>query len=413
MKICVISYHSCPFSLLGQDGVGGMSVYLKELSRSLTQRFEIKIDIFTRVQNPDIKGIRPFSSKLRVIHLEGGPPKKIDRKDLDQYLPEFMERLQKFMIQEKPEHNLVYSHYWLSGIAGEKIKADFKIPLIHKYHTIGFLKEKASSSQENGQRLEVEKKLSGISDLIISSSEQEKFHLVREYGIEPSKVSVIHPGVNKHMFFQSKGQSLFMEAGIDPGSFVLLYVGRIEPVKNLMILVELLEKLKVREEEIYDCFQIVVIGGGRKEKDFEKNSEILNLQTEIKRRGFIDKISFLGSRRQEDLKQYYSNADALIVPSLYESFGLVALEALACGCPVIGSRVGEMTSLIKEKKNGISFNPDDTESLMKSVKFIYYHRGRMWDARQLRERVIRQYSWERTASRTQEIFLELSRRSGF
>ena len=163
MKICVISYHSCPFSLLGQDGVGGMSVYLKEWSRSITQDFEVDIDIFTRVQNPDIKGVRPLSSKLRVIHLRSGPPKKIDRKDLDRYLPEFREGLQTFMILEKPEYNLIYSHYWLSGSAGEQMKADFSIPLIHKYHTVGFLKEKASWSPENSQRLEVEKRLSGIS----------------------------------------------------------------------------------------------------------------------------------------------------------------------------------------------------------------------------------------------------------
>ncbi len=141
MKICAISFHCCPFSLLGGDGTGGMNVYLRELCSALTSFPEVKIDIFTRIQNPKIREIKYLSPQARVVHLRGGPERPMDRTKLYDFIPEFSRNLESFICQERESYELVYSHYWLSGVVGEELKQKFNLPLVHIYHTLAFLKE--------------------------------------------------------------------------------------------------------------------------------------------------------------------------------------------------------------------------------------------------------------------------------
>lgn len=414
MKICAISFHCCPFSLLGGDGAGGMSVYLRELSSALTSFPEVKVDIFTRIQTPDIRGIKRILPKLRVIHLKGGPEHSFDRRSLYQFLPEFYENLKDFMNRQKDNYDIIYSHYWLSGLIGKFIKSKFDLPLIHMYHTLAFLKKrKLEEEKENGKRLEMEEHLAYVSDAIISSSCQERKNLVEFYGISPSRVKVIYPGVNKNLFFPSSSQKTFKEIRSRKREKILLYVGRIEPVKGLMTIIETLSLLKKTKTSLYNQLKLVVIGGGKKDLDLPQNKEFIRIKESLKAKNLRGKVIFLGSKEQSELKKYYSAADVLIVPSLYESFGLVVIEALACGTPVVVSQIGEMREIVKQGKNGFSFRPNDSFSLSQCLERFFSQEKELWDRKKISQEVIKRFSWEQTAKETHRFFTKVSKRAPY
>ncbi len=411
MKICAISFHCCPFSLLGGDGTGGMNVYLRELSSALTRFPKVKIDIFTRIQNPKIREIKYLSPQARVVHLRGGPEHPMDRTKLYDFLPEFSRNLESFICQERENYDLVYSHYWLSGLVGEEIKQKFDLPLVHIYHTLAFLKERAlrSNSREHKSRTQIERHLAHVSDAIISSSEEEIQNLVDEYGIPSSKGKVIHPGVNKKLFYSIEDRAVLREMRYEEKDKIILYVGRIDPAKGLMTVIEALELLKNRDLPLYNQLKLIVIGGGRKKEDLPGNTEFNRIKESIREKKLEEKVIFLGSKQQSELKKYYSAAEALVMPSLYESFGLVPVEAMACGTPVLVSRIGEMRNIVKEGKKGFSFRPNNAASLASCLGHFFSNRKSLWKEEKIRLSAIKNFSWEKTAEETYSLFRSIKR----
>jgi len=409
MKICAISYHCCPFSLLGGDGTGGMNVYLRELCSALTIFSEVKIDIFTRIQNPNIREIKYFSPQARVIHLIGGPERTMDRTKLYDSLPEFSRNLKSFICQERESYDVVYSHYWLSGLVGEEIKQKFNLPLVHIYHTLAFLKERAlrEDSREHENRIEAERHLAYVSDAIISSSEEEMQSLAGEYGIPSSKGRIIYPGVNKKLFYPIESRVVLQEMRCEEKDKILLYVGRIDPAKGLITIIEALELIKKRDIHLYSQLKLIVVGGGRKKEDFPENKEFIRIKEYIKEKKLAGKVIFLGSKKQSELKKYYSAVEALVMPSLYESFGLVPVEAMACGTPALVSRIGEMRNIIQEGKNGFSFRPDNAASLASCLVRFFSNKESLWDRDKIRQYAVKNFSWEKTAEETYSLFRKL------
>jgi D-inositol-3-phosphate glycosyltransferase len=402
MNICSVSFHCCPFSFLGGDGTGGMNVYLRELC-SVTGNFpDPRIDVFTRIQNPKIRRIKNFSSQARVIHLRGGPERPVDRTKLYDFLPEFTKNLESFIVQNKQKYDLIYSHYWLSGLVGERLKDTLNLPLVHIYHTLAFMKKRVleSTNREHPFRLESEQHLAQVSDAIISSSQHEMQCLLDEYSLQRSKIKVIYPGVSKSLFFPVDGARVPQDLKRRKGERVLLYVGRIDPVKGLMSGVDALNLLKRKNASLYDRLKFFIIGGGRKDKDLPKNKEYIRLKEAIRKHALTGKIFFLGSKKQNQLRRYYSTSDAVVIPSLYESFGLVAVEALACGTPVIASGVGELGSLVQEGKNGFTFHPNDPASLASCLEKFFSLQKSTWDKQRIRREVLENFSWDKTASET-------------
>lgn len=413
MNICVISFHCCPFSLLGGDGTGGMNVYLREMSAAMTNFQEVNMDIFTRIQNPKIKGIRDISPRVRVIHLRGGPESPVNRKNLYDFFPEFTRNLEEFIFHCQRQYDLVYSHYWLSGLIGEGVKNNHHIPHIHIFHTLAFSKERAARENydENRNRLRVEEHLARVSEAIISSSEHEKQSLLKEYEIPSSKIRLVYPGVNKKLFYPLNKKDVRRELGFREVDKIILFVGRIEPVKGLFTLIEALELLRKEAPSLSNRFKLIVVGGGSKSSDHPKNREIIRIQKAVKEKNLMDQVHFLGSKKQNELKKYYSAADVLVMPSLYESFGLVVVEALACGIPVIASKIGEMMNIIKEGKNGFYFTPDDPSSLSFCLNYFFSPKSSLWRREEIRQDVTSRFLWEKTAQETYEIFQAIIGRS--
>ncbi len=407
MKICTISFHSCPYSSLGGNGSGGMSVYLRELTASLVEFPEVKVDIVTRAQNPICVEAKYVSPQIRVVQLKGGPEHPIDRKNLYEFIPEFSENLEKYIYRKKEDYDIIHSHYWLSGLAGIYIKKKLRLPLVHTYHTLGFLKKRALGGTEHKSRTNSERYLAQISDVIISPSSNERESLVQEYGILPAKVKVVHPGVNPRLFFPVENRTILKKMGCHKDDFILLFVGRIEPLKGLKDVIAALNILKDKNPSLFEITKLIVVGGGQKNEELSANEEVSHIQKTIERDGLENNVAFLGSVDQAKLRKYYSAARALVVPSLYESFGLVTVEALACGTPVIVSQVGKMKSIVREGKNGFSFCPNNPVSLWKCLENFMERRNRLWSRTEIREDIIQRFSWENTAEETYWIFESL------
>ncbi|MFC2160755.1 glycosyltransferase [Acidobacteriota bacterium] len=407
MKICVLSFHCCPLSPIGGEGVGGMNVYLKELCSALANDPNTEIDIFTRAQNPGMSRIKRMMPNVRVIHLPAGPECFIDRKSLYDYLPEFVENLKGFMSKAKKNYDVIYTHYWLSGLAGEYLKHYFGLPLVHTYHTLAFLKNRVSNEHEQRNRLLAERHLSFAADLIISSSSEEKINLIREYGISAQKIRVIYPGVNQNLFYPSKTGTVYRKSGFSEDHQILLYVGRVEPIKGLLTVIKALALINHSDHPLSEKLKLIIIGGGKEGTELSQNIEVSRVMSAVKAFGLSNKIVFLGSIEQTELKNYYSTADALMVPSLYESFGLVVVEALACGTPVLVSNVGKMRTIVKEGKNGYSFAPGSPESLKNKLVEFSLKKDHFWEKEKIRRDIIERFSWDKTERETRQVFASL------
>ncbi len=352
-RVAMISVHTCPLATLGGKDTGGMNVYVRELTRELTRR-GIAVDVFTRSQNPHLPHIvHELGPGGRVIHVPAGPEAPIEKSRILTYLPEFIEWVQRFVEREGLAYDVIHSHYWLSGLAALALRLAWRAPVIHMFHTLGQLKNRIArgvEEREPPQRLEAEHRLVREADHLVAATPLEKAQLAWLYGATPSHITVIPPGVDLQRFRPIPKEEARRILGFPTERRYVLFVGRIEPLKGLETLMRAVAILA------QDCptwtrdFAVVVIGG---DPDATADAEMQRLQQLREELGIGDLVAFLGAKAQETLPYYYNAADVVVMPSDYESFGLVALEAMACGTPVIASDVGGLLYLVRDGETGL------------------------------------------------------------
>tara|TARA_B100000029_G_scaffold124520_2_gene117995 strand:+ start:17081 stop:18355 length:1275 start_codon:yes stop_codon:yes gene_type:complete len=365
-NIAIISYHTDPFSSLGGDTSGGMNVYVRELTKSFS-KLGFKIDIFTRSHNPRLEKKQFPSKNSRIIRILAGPQNDVKKNKLIDYLNLFTKQIFLFSKEEKNSYDLVISHYWLSGVIGKKLCEKWRIPLILRFHTLGKQKEDVLHSyafSENKNRIETEKKLSKFCDAIIVSSNNEKKTIIEDFAISPRKIHIIPCGVNPYFFQQKK--TARKKLGLKNDIKYFLSVGRIDPVKGLDLYMHSLKFLKLINPELK--FHALHIGGivkknnkknnfkGLNGKDFQSTSqtkEVERILSLSKKLNVYDNFSFIGSRTHYELSYWYSAVELLAIPSRYETFCLVALEAASCGLPAVAYKVGGIAESIKQNFTGI------------------------------------------------------------
>jgi len=372
-RIAMISVHSCPLASLGGKETGGMNVYIRELSRELAKK-GLHIDIFTRSQNPSIPQIVTFHKGVRIIHLHAGPEAPYDKNQVWFHLPEFLDYIQQFSLKEKLSYNLIHSHYWLSGWVGVKLSTMWKIPLLHMFHTLGYLKNKVIEplgKSESPLRLQVEKQLVKHSDHIVVPSHREKVQMIWTYGAPPEKISVIPCGVDPHFFTPLNPSQSKVRLGLPHKRFIL-FVGRIDPVKGIDTLLKAMTTVRNELNNSQDI-NLLIIGGDTDYSTYSKDSEIHKLKRLTTQLGLKNMVTFLGAQRQDQLPHFYSVAEVCVLPSRYESFGMVALEAMACCTPVIASKVGGLTSFIQDEITGFLVPEEDEISLADKILTLLKH----------------------------------------
>jgi D-inositol-3-phosphate glycosyltransferase len=362
-RIAMICVHSSPLATLGGKETGGMNVYVRELSRELGKQ-GIQVDIFTRSQNEKIPKMLSWQNGVRIIHLKAGLEKPYHKDRLWFHLPEFYSALQQFCIREKINYDLMHSHYWLSGWVGRKLAREHGIPLLHMFHTLACMKNAATGALgviESPTRLRVEKQLIASTDHLLVSSTREKELITSSHAVPPAKVTLLPCGVDTEVFRPLNTHHVKHNIPIPDKKFIL-YVGRIDPIKGIDILIKAMALVKATIPKNH-TLRLLVIGGDLKNSVLSKHSQLNKLKSLTKSLQLNDTVTFLGAQPQELLPYYFSAAEACVLPSRYESFGMVALEAMACGTPAIVTTAAGISSFIKDGTTGFLV-PEEDEALL-------------------------------------------------
>jgi len=362
-RIAMISVHSCPLAVLGGKETGGMNVYIRELSKELAKE-GLHIDIFTRSQQPTIPTVVDYQKGVRVIHLKAGCKSPSDKNHVWFHLPEFLHNIKQFIREEKISYNLIHSHYWLSGWVGTALRSLYDIPLVHMFHTLGYLKDEVTKplgTTESSIRLKAEAQLLKNADHIVVSSNKEKGQMVRTGEVPPEKFSIVPCGVDTHLFKPSSSRQAKSHLSL-PDKRHILFAGRIDPIKGIDVLLKAMSIVK-DQGDTADAIRLLVIGGDGDHPTCTRDSELHKLKQLTAHLELSDMVTFLGPQNQELLPFFYAAAEMCVLPSRYESFGMVALEAMACGRPVIASHVGGLPTFIQDKATGFLV-PGGNEKLL-------------------------------------------------
>lgn len=319
-----------------------MSVYIRELARQLG-RFGHRVDIYTRLNGTPHHQIIDLYANVRLIHLRAGSNTYVHKLALYYYLSDFFRAIEEFKNQQGLHYDLIHSHYWLSGRLGSWLQDHWHVPHLVMFHTLGIVKNIAGvAEREPDLRIATEKKLARSCDRILAPTDSEKQNLLKYCHAPAEKISVVPCGVNLDLFRPMDKGAARQRLGFDEDESIVLYVGRFDPIKGIDRLLEAMAHLKHLQR-----VRLVIIGG-----DGPDTAEYRRLQQLSAKFGVQKFVCFIGRVEQNKLPPYYSAADVLVVPSYYESFGLVGLESLACGTPVVATDVGAMRCIVQDGETG-------------------------------------------------------------
>jgi len=368
-----------------------MNVYIQELARELGQS-QNTIDIFTRRTNEFSPNIVQLTPHVRVIHIQAGPSTPVHKHDLYQYLPAFAQGIDEFRSSEDTPYDILHSHYWLSGVAAMQLARRWDVPHITMFHTLGRLKQLANPNEiEPSIRLEMERWLIQQADRIIASTDEERMQIIRHCGATPGHVQVIPCGVDLKRFLSQDRQQAREKLGLKRHQPVLLFVGRLDPFKGPDLL---LRAAAMMEQDA----QVVIVGGKTTgDKEIQQLRE-LAAQLKISKR-----VLFTGARPQQELPMIYSAADVTVIPSYHESFGLAAVESLACSTPVVATRAGGLTTVVRHGETGYlvprcpGFFAERLDTLLKNPDLLEYMRLAARPS-------VLQFSWKNVACQVRDVY---------
>lgn len=369
MRVAMLSMHTCPLAMLGGKKTGGMNVYVRDLSRELG-RMGVAVDVYTRSQDDCVPMVNhELGEHARVIHIPAGPQAPIPVSEVEHYVDEFAAGIVEFAASEKLHYDLIHSHYWLSGLAAEKLEAYWgEMPIVHMFHTLGHMKNRIATSageRATDERLAGESHVLAIADRIIAATPAEQAQLNWLYGAGAEKIIVIPPGVDLERFHPVDKAEAKKQVGIPCGDKNIMFAGRIEPLKGIDTLIQAMALIKQRHPSVMENTCVAIIGGDPWADD--PDAEMTRLQQMRQDLDIHDFVLFLGAKDQEALPNYYAAAEMVVMPSHYESFGMVALEAMAMGRPVIASEVGGLAFLIQDGINGYHVPTRNPEVLAERI----------------------------------------------
>lgn len=401
-RVALLSLHSSPIAPLGRSDAGGMNVYVRRLAADLSTR-GLAVDVYTRREHGDSPETQTLPGGARLIHLAAGPRRRLPKSVLPMHLPSMVAAFRSFVAREDLEYDLLHTHYWLSGLAGMRYLATEtrRTPMIHMFHTLARLKEfylGAPDQADSALRADGERCLIGRSDVIVGATPDELKEMAALYGKSPARYEVIPPGVDLELFRPLPKTASRRELHVD-AERVVLFVGRDDKLKGLDILLGAVSKLP---EGLKSGLKVLLVG------DSGPRGASVAAQRDrmIGRLGLERIVEVRGKVEQHDLPHYYSSADICAVPSAYESFGMVATEAMACQVPVIAFAVGGLATTIADGQTGLLVPRGDPELFAARLRHALAADNLPSMGRRARMAVQR-YTWDRTASRTLGLYEDL------
>ncbi|MGQ9489898.1 MAG: glycosyltransferase [Anaerolineae bacterium] len=407
-RIALLSVHTCPLATLGGKETGGMNVYVRELAREFGRR-GLAVDVFTRSQNPEIPRISSRLSsagEVRVIHLSAGPERPYNKNKLYDHLPQFVAEVLAFADTEQIRYDVLHSHYWLSGLVACELRQAWGVPIVHMFHTLARLKNLVAQSAaelEPPLRKEKEAEIMRFADRVVAATTLEREQMEAFYSADLARIVVVPPGVDLSLFRPVPCEQARAAVGLPPEHHMVLFVGRIQPIKGIDNLIRGLALMFKRRPALRRDVFLAIIGGAGDPTTDEELAHLHDLRTAL---GVSDVVTFLGSRDQDTLVNYYNAASVVVVPSYYESFGMVALEAMACSTSVIAADVGGLSLNVVDGFNGYLVPLGDVEELAYRLGLLLTQ-----DAlrRQLGSQACRwaqRFSWQNIADETLAVYAQ-------
>jgi D-inositol-3-phosphate glycosyltransferase len=346
----------------------------------------------------------------RVVHIPAGPETTLPKAELPKYVADFADGILAFAEKKQIKYDLIHAHYWLSGKAGALLKHVWQVPMLQMFHTLGLMKQKIGQTPEEREglyRINGEKIVMGSADLIIAATEAESSQLQNLYGVVEDKIKIIPPGVNTHHFYPIPQDEAKEAIGIPAQDRMALFVGRIEPLKGVDTLIKAMAILKKRCSNFECPHYLVIIGGDPEGHEEDVTNEMVRLQALCRELDLDEIVIFLGKRGQDTLPYYYSAAEVVVMPSHYESFGMVALEAMACGTPVVASKVGGLAYLIQEGETGYFVPAQDPEFLAERLRLLFNEPNLRAQLGKQAASYAKGFSWEIITRQITDIYQEL------
>ena len=409
-RLAVISLHTSPLAQPGTGDGGGMNVYVRELSSALA-RAGVECDVYTRAYSPELPATIEVEPGFRVHHVPAGPLGAIPKESLPAVVDEFTDTVLGLVesgvassaVPGPPD--AVHANYWLSGMVGHRMKHELGLPLVSTFHTLDRVKAEASpeevSADEPHRRAEAEAAIMACSDVVLASCTVEADQLVDLYGADRERVRIVTPGVEHAYFAPGDRAQARRAAGLDPDGPLLLFVGRIQPLKGAPVAVEALARLRATHPRA----RLVVVGGPSGPRG---RSHLAELRVLVDRLGLGGSVHFVDPQPHELLSSYYRAADVCVVPSRSESFGLVALEAAACGTPVVAAAVGGLTTLVDHGVTGYLVDPVTPGGVARAAAAVLddpVHAASLARAGAVRAR---RYTWRQAAAQLRATYDELA-----
>ncbi len=423
LHIAMLSVHTCPLATLGGKETGGMNVYVRDLARELARRGH-RVDVYTRSQDPAVPRIVGENGNTaaldpshaeglgrggRVIHVPAGLEQPYSKHQVYDHLPEFVDGVLAQAEADGIRYDVLHSHYWLSGAAARELRRHWGAPIVHMFHTLGEMKNAVAQrpeERETSRRIEVEGEIMGFADALVAATPVEEEQLVRLYDADPARIHVISPGVDVERFYPIPTETAKEQVGICPDRRTILFVGRIEPLKGVDNLMRAIAIVVGKRPELRVGLCVPIVGGDPDR--VRQDDEMARLQELREELGIGDVVTFLGAKDQAALPYCYSAAEMVVMPSDYESFGMVALEAMACGTPVIASDVGGLSYLVRHGRTGYRVPARNPKALAAKITRLLTDEGLR---RRIGQRAVcwaESYAWPRIADRIEGLYGELA-----
>lgn len=397
-RVAMVSMHTSPVATPGLGDAGGLNVYVAELARRLGER-GLKVDVFTRRDRPEVPEIVEIHEHTRVINLKAGPAEHVPKEALQSLFAEFCGQLEARL----DGHDLIHSHYWLSGEVGLGLKRRHGIPLVHTMHTMARVKNSnlgAGHPIEPDVRERGEAAIVHGADMLTANTIDEAAELRSHYGARPEQIMIVPPGVDLHTFHPCNQPKSRAHFGVPQEIQVILFVGRIQRLKAPDVLIKAVAELVRRDPGRRDHLQLIIIGGpSGSDPEWSKTLGPLAID-----HGIADMVDFRPHSVRSELFRWYCVSDVVAVPSYNESFGLVALEAQACGRPVVATDVGGLRHAVRDGYSGLLVNGHDERLWADALAAIlddHDERTRMGANAAARAAT---FSWDNTAAATLQTY---------
>ncbi|MGY1740900.1 MULTISPECIES: D-inositol-3-phosphate glycosyltransferase [unclassified Blastococcus] len=399
-RVATLSVHTSPLDQPGAGDAGGMNVYIVEVSRRLAAR-GIAVDVFTRATSSDLPPVVEMSPGVRVRHVTAGPFEGLGKEELPGQLCAFTAAVLREEAMHEPGHyDVVHSHYWLSGQVGWLARDRWSVPLIHSAHTLAKVKNAALAAGDHPEpraRVIGEEQVVAEADRLIANTEDEARQLVQHYGADPRRTLVVPPGVDLDRFRPADRTAARRAVGLPEDAVVLLFVGRIQPLKAPDLLLEAAARMLADDPALRDRLRVQVVGAPSG-SGLEAPRQLQELAAAL---GIADLVTFLPPQPPDRLAEHYRAADVAVVPSHNESFGLVALEAQACGTPVVAAAVGGLPTAVRDGVSGVLVAGRDPGDYAAAVRAVLARRELLSAGAR---RHAAAFSWDRTADSLVEAY---------